>query len=223
LLVFYRLVRVGFNALFQLILRREYVGLENFPEPPYILVTNHISALDTPVLLTVCPDIIRAFAAEKHKRNPVFAPILYIMGSIWVQRGEIDRQALRKALGVLKRGEVLGIAPEGTRSRVTHALLEGKTGAAYLATRANVPVVPVALTGTQHIKHNLLRLRRTQVRAVVGKPFSLPTDRRVRNQQLREYTEVIMHRIAELLPKEYQGVYRDSVGKQGGASLSGIQ
>jgi 1-acyl-sn-glycerol-3-phosphate acyltransferase len=131
-----------------------------------------------------------------------------------VKRGEIDRQALRQARAVLERGEVLGVAPEGTRSRVTHSLQEGKTGAAYLATRANVPLVPVALTGTQHVKPNVLHLHRTQVQAVVGKPFRLPTDRHARSQQLQEYTELIMHKIAELLPEEYQGVYKDSVRRR---------
>jgi len=206
--VLYRLLHTGFEALFQLILQREVVGAENFPEPPYILATNHISALDTPILLTVCPHIIRAFAAQKHKRNPVFAPILYMAGTIWVRRGEIDRQSLREAIGVLERGEVLGIAPEGTRSRATHALLEGKMGTAYLATRANVPIVPIALTGTQHWKHNLVRLRRTCVRAVVGIPIRLPADTHARSEQLSEYTQLIMSRIAELLPEEYQGAYK---------------
>ncbi|MCJ7736690.1 MAG: 1-acyl-sn-glycerol-3-phosphate acyltransferase [Anaerolineae bacterium] len=223
MLAIYRLVRVGFNVLFQLILTRRFIGQENFPEPPYLLVTNHISALDTPILCTLCPHIIRAFVAEKHKRNPLFAPVMYMTKGIWVKRGEIDRQALRQALELLSREEVLGIAPEGTRSRVTHALLEGKTGAAYLATRANVPIVPVALIGTQCLKPNILRLRRTQVQAVVGKPFRLPENRRARSQQLQEYTELIMHKIAELLPEEYQGVYRESTRSKRTESLNPAQ
>ena len=204
----YQTIRVIINVLFDLFVQREYTGLENFPdEPPYILVTNHLSIFDTPVLLTVCPHTIRALVASKHKRNPFYAPLLVIMGSIWVRRGEVDRQALREALAVLKGGGVLGIAPEGTRARDTGALQEGKTGAAYLATRADVTIVPVALSGTENIKHNLPRLRRTPVRAVVGKPFRLPENGRVRGQKLHEYTELIMHSIAELLPEEYRGVY----------------
>ena len=223
MLALYRLIRFGFNALFLIILKREYIGRENFPEPPYLLVTNHISAFDTPVLLTLCPHIIRAFVAEKHKSNPLFAPLIYLTQSIWVKRGEIDRQALRQALDVLNRGEVLGVAPEGTRSRVTHALLEGKTGAAYLATRANVPIIPVALTGTQNVVSNILRLRRAKVQALVGKPFRLPENRRARNQQLQEYTQLIMHKIAELLPEEYQGIYRESTRAKRTQSLDPVQ
>jgi 1-acyl-sn-glycerol-3-phosphate acyltransferase len=204
----HRILRVIINVLLSLFTRREYVGLENIPaEPPYILVANHLSAFDSPLLLTVCPHTIRAFAAAKHKRNPIYAPLLVVMGSIWVRRGEVDRGALREALDVLKRGEVLGMAPEGTRARGTYALQKGKTGAAYLATRANVPIVPVGVTGTEQIKHNLPQLRRTHLRVVVGKPFYLPESGRVRGQKLHEYTDLIMHRIAELLPEEYRGVY----------------
>lgn len=203
----YHIIRAIVNVLVNLFIHREYVGLENFPEPPYIVAINHLSIFDTPVLLTVCPHTIRALTAAKHKRNPIYAPLLVIMGSIWVRRGEVDRHALREALDVLKQGGVLGLAPEGTRARGTHALQEGKTGTAYLATRADVPIVPVGLAGTERIKHNLLRLRRTYVRAVVGEPFRLPENGRVRGQKLHEYTDLIMHRIAELLPEEYRGVY----------------
>ena len=203
----YHVIRAIVNVLVNLFIRREYVGLENFPEPPYIVAINHLSVFDTPVLLTVCPHTIRALTAAKHKRNPIYAPLLVIMGSIWVRRGEVDRHALREALDVLKQGGVLGLAPEGTRARGTYALQEAKTGTAYLATRADVPIVPVGLAGTERIKDNLLRLSRTYVRAVVGEPFRLPENGRVRGQKLHEYTDLIMHRIAELLPEEYRGVY----------------
>jgi 1-acyl-sn-glycerol-3-phosphate acyltransferase len=206
--VLFRVVRVTFNVLFSLVIRRECVGLENIPdEPPYILVTNHLSVFDTPVLLTVCRHTTHALAAAKHRRNPLYAPLLALVGTIWVRRGEVDRGALQGALDVLSRGEVLGLAPEGTRARGVYALQRGKTGAAYLATRADVPIVPVGLTGTEKIKQNLPRLRRTFVRIVVGKPFRLPENGRVRGEKLRQYTDLIMHRIAELLPEEYRGVY----------------
>jgi 1-acyl-sn-glycerol-3-phosphate acyltransferase len=204
----YHIVRAIVNVLLYLLVRREYVGLENFPaEPPYILVTNHLSVFDTPLLLTACPHTIRALAAAKHRRNPVYGPLIAIMGSIWVRRGEVDRHALREALDVLRGGGALGMAPEGTRARGTYALQEGKTGPAYLATRADVPLVPVGLTGTEQIKDNLPRLRRTPVRVVVGKPFRLPESGPVRGEKLHEYTDLIMRHIAELLPEEYRGVY----------------
>lgn len=207
----YQAIRVFARIVTRLTARLECVGLENFPdEPPYLLVTNHLSAFDAPLLLSICPHTVRAFAASKHKRNPIYAPILEAGRTIWVRRGEIDRHALREALAVLERGEALGVAPEGTRARDPYALQEGKPGAAYLAARADVPIVPVGIVGTEKIKRNLPRLRRARVRIVVGKPFRLPEDGRVRGQKLQEYTDIIMYHIAELLPKEYRGVYADN-------------
>ncbi len=196
--------------LLWLIARIEIVGQENMPASgPYILVTNHVSAWDTPVLLLVCRHKIWALAGERHQRNLFFALVLGLGGSIWVQRGEVDREALRKAMAVLQRGEVLGMAPEGTRARGVYALQPGKTGAAYLATRTDVSIVPVGVTGTELIKEEIKRLRRARVRVVVGEPFRLPESGRVRGARLDEYTEIIMRRIAALLPKEYRGVYGD--------------
>jgi 1-acyl-sn-glycerol-3-phosphate acyltransferase len=204
----YRILRLIAYIITKLTARLEFVGQDNIPdEPPYLLTTNHLSAFDLPSLLWVLPHTIRAFAASKHRSNPLYAPILEAAQTIWVRRGEVDRQALREALAVLERGEVLGVSPEGTRANESHALQEAKAGAAYLATRADVPIVPVGIVGTEKIKHNLLRLRRTKVRIVVGQPFRLPESGQVRNRKLQEYTDLIMRRIAELLPEEYRGVY----------------
>jgi 1-acyl-sn-glycerol-3-phosphate acyltransferase len=197
------------KILFPLFSRRECIGVENFPsQPPYIIAINHLALFDTPLVATVCPHIVRGFVAAKHKRNVVYAAILEAAGAIWVRRGEIDRQALRKALDVLKCGEeALGIAPEGTRARGPYALQEAKTGTAYLAARADVPIVPVGITGTEKVKRNFPRLRSTDIRIVIGKPFRLPESGYIRGAKLREYTDLIMQRIAELLPEEYRGVY----------------
>ncbi len=204
----YRILRIIAFIVTKLTTRVEIIGAENVPdEPPYLLVTNHLSALDVPVLSLVTPHPVRAFAASKHKSNLLFSTVLEAAQAIWVRRGEVDRQALREALAVLERGEVLGVAPEGTRAAESHALQPAKAGAAYIATRANVSIVPVGVAGTEKIKHDLLRLRRTPVRVVVGEPFRLPEAGHVRSKKLHEYTDLIMHRIAELLPPEYRGVY----------------
>ncbi len=210
----YRILRVIAIIVTKLTTRLELIGVENIPpDPPYLLATNHLSALDIPLLASIFPHAVRALAAIEHRSNPLYAPILAASGAIWVRRGEVDRQALREALTVLERGEVLGIAPEGTRSDTSHALQEGKAGAAYVATRADVPIVPVGIAGTEKIKSNLLscpscfRLRRPKVRVAIGEPFRLPESDRVRGQKLQEYTDLIMYSIASLLPERYRGVY----------------
>jgi 1-acyl-sn-glycerol-3-phosphate acyltransferase len=207
--VTYAILRVVARAIASLTTRLEVEGLERLPDgPPYILVTNHLSVFDLPLLLFVLPHRIRAFAASKHRSNPLYGPLLEIADTIWVRRGEIDRQALRKAMAVLERGEAVGVAPEGTRSKETHALQRAKAGAAYIATRADVPIVPAGITGTEKISHGLRRLRRPRVRIIFGEPFRLPEAGHVRSQKLQEYTDLIMHRIAALLPEVYRGVYR---------------
>lgn len=204
----YRVLRIIALVITKLTTRLELVGGENVPdEPPYLLATNHLSAFDLPMLLFVFPHTIRPFAASKHKSNLLFRPILDAADTIWVRRGEIDRQALREALAVLERGEVLGVAPEGTRADESHALQRAKAGTAYIATRADALIVPVGIAGTEKIKHNLLSLHRTPVRVAVGEPFRLPESGHVRSKKLHEYTDLLMHRIAELLPVEYRGVY----------------
>ena len=195
----------------QLVTCLDCSGLELVPaSPPYIIVSNHLSTFDAMVLGGIFPDTIRPFGAAKTRRHPIFRPILEIAGVIWVRRGEADRGALRRALAVLERGEGLGVAPEGTRARGNYALQQAKAGIAYLATRADVPIVPVAIAGVEHIKRNLPRLRRTAVSVKVGQPIRLPESGRVERAKLDEYTDLIMRRIAGLLPECYQGVYAEA-------------
>ncbi len=204
----YPILRVIAIILTRLTTRTHVIGAENIPsDPPYILATNHLSAFDIPLLAATFPHAVRALAAIEHQSNPLFAPILVGSGAIWVRREEVDRQALRKALAVLERGEVLGIAPEGTRADTSHALQEGKAGAAYVATRADALIVPVGIAGSEKIRRSLLRLHRPKVRVAIGEPFRLPESGHIRSEKLHQYTDIIMHRIAELLPEKYRGIY----------------
>lgn len=204
----YHIMRAIAIVVAKITTRAEVIGRDNIPSnPPYLLATNHLSAFDIPLLSSVFPHAVRALAAIEHRSNPLYAPILEASGAIWVRRGEVDRHALRESLAVLERGEVLGVAPEGTRADESHALQEGKAGAAYVATRADVPIVPVGIAGTEKIKSGLVRLRRPRVRVAIGEPFRLPESGHVRSEKLHEFTEIIMRRIAELLPEQYRGVY----------------
>jgi 1-acyl-sn-glycerol-3-phosphate acyltransferase len=132
--------------------------------------------------------------------------------AVWLDRYEADFRTLRIVLKRLKKGEILGMAPEGTRSE-TEALVMGKPGAAYLAAKANVPIIPVGLTGTEDrvVKYRLRHLRRLDINIRIGEPFYLPPmDRKNRDEYLDQSTEEIMCRIAELLPPQYRGVYADA-------------
>ena len=208
----YAVVR-GFVRLAVWLLTRTTIhGLENLPTTgPYIVVTNHLSAIDPPLILASIPACITVFAADTHRHEFIVGGLMDKLGAIWVRRGEMDRKALHSALDVLNVGGIIGFAPEGTRSK-TGGLQQGKIGAAYLANRTGVPLVPVALAGTEVGLPSLLRLGRPRLNVTIGKPFYLP-DRNLHagKQQLQAHTELIMRTLAAMLPENLRGIYRDGV------------
>ncbi len=207
--MYYRIVKSIIGAILKLLAHIEIVGVENVPpRGPYIVICNHLSIFDPPLLLIALPVQVTVLAASKYRHHPLFAPLLSSMGAIYVRRGEVDRRALRACLDTLRKGGIIGMAPEGTRSP-TGALQKGRTGVAYLASRTGVPILPVAVTGTEKMPAGLKRLRRGRVKVVIGEPFTLPaTGRKARGKQLKEFTDLIMHRLADMLPEEYRGIYR---------------
>jgi len=108
---------------------------ENLPEQGGVLITtNHLSRLDTPILLAITDrnDLV-AIVAKKYREKPFFKWILEKVGTmVWMDRKETDFSAMRDTIEQLRAGAMVGIAPEGTRSRESTGLLEGKPGAALL-------------------------------------------------------------------------------------------
>jgi 1-acyl-sn-glycerol-3-phosphate acyltransferase len=205
---FHRLVRFTAGLVLKCVARLHVEGLENIPAGGVIGVTNHLSSFDPLPVLAVFPiRPVTIFAAVEHRHDFIAGWALDRLGAIWIDREEPGRDALRIALNELKSGTAMGIAPEGTRSK-TGALQKGKTGAAYLATRAGVPVLPSVVWGTEQIKRNLRRLKRTDVYLRLGQPITFP-DERADAKKLEEYTEHIMRAMASLLPPEYWGAYAD--------------
>ncbi|PID85930.1 MAG: hypothetical protein CSB13_05535 [Chloroflexi bacterium] len=208
----YRLIKFAMNIVRLILLARIQVnGRENIPERPYIVVINHTSTVDTPVLLLTFPiQQWRFFAVEKWKYHPIFGPVMAWLGAIYIARGDADRQAIRLAVQSIEAGTVFGLAPEGTRSRQGQ-LMAAKDGAAYLASRANVPILPVGLVNCDTIFSNFTQLKSTEVNVNIGKPFMLPNiGHRVRARDLPAYTHYIMIHIAAQLPQRYHGIYADS-------------
>lgn len=203
----YWLIHHFFRFVGWVLLKQEVVGLHHLPATgPYLVVVNHLSIADPPMVFINIKQKMVMFAADKWARVPGIRQLAEAVGVIWVARGEADLTAIKAALNVLKSGGIMGMAPEGTRSR-TGALQAAKTGAAYLADRAGVPIVPIAITGTEAFQANLKRWRRTPVRFVVGAPFHLPPNGRAKGEALEAYTTLIMGRLAALLPPAYRGVY----------------
>ena len=137
MLITHRISRWIFELAYSLLSHRDIRGVENIPSgPPYIVVANHLSYFDAPLLFTILKvEKITGWAAEKYQHHPLYGPFVSLHGGVFIQRGKVDRQALDTAMDRLQNGYVFGIAPEGTRSN-TGALARGKTGAAYLANEA---------------------------------------------------------------------------------------
>jgi 1-acyl-sn-glycerol-3-phosphate acyltransferase len=208
--LYYRFLRAIVRFVFKIFTDWEIAGLENVPpDGPFIAVSNHTHWLDPSLLLGSMPRRIWPLVADKWRRRPVIGQLMASAGAIFVLRGEVDRRALRRAMAVLEQGRVLGIAPEGTRSK-TGAMQRGRGGAAYIACLMGVPLLPVGIIGVEKALMELRRLRRPRVKVVIGRPFTLPplpNKASSRSKRLRGYTTQVMQRIAELLPEEYQGLY----------------
>lgn len=205
------------NVLVQLFIRLaarvEIDGLENAPrQGGFIVASNHLGRLDVPLAyIFLGRDDITLMVAEKYHKYAIFRWFVKHLDAMWVDRFNADFNVLREALSRLKRGGVLVIAPEGTRSK-TEALLEAKPGSSYLAAKAGVPILPVALTGTEDrlVVQQLKRLRRPRLHVQVGRPFQLPPIQvQEREQAIQRYTDEIMCQIAALLPPEKRGFYAD--------------
>ncbi|HSF81150.1 MAG TPA: lysophospholipid acyltransferase family protein [Anaerolineales bacterium] len=206
-----KLIRAIARLLFKLFARLEVTGLENVPtQGGCILAVNHLGRLDPPLVFAMLDrDDVTSLVADKYLHHPFFRWIVNAVNGIWINREEADFNALRAARSFLLAGGVLGIAPEGTRSH-TGALIAAKTGVAYLADKAGVPIVPVAISGTEKAVRELLRLRRQSIKIRFGKPMRLPPlERGDRTAALQRNTDEIMCQIAAMLPPQYRGVYAD--------------
>lgn len=200
-----------FTFLMHILYRYHAEGLENIPSSgPTILVVNHLHIFDPGVVMPLVSRRIVTLAADKWQHHFLFGRMLRWAGVIFVRRGEVDRVALRACLDVLKRGGVLAIAPEGTRSRAG-ALQRAKPGIAYLATRTNAVLVPIAHWGVERLS-DWKRLKRPECRVVIGRPFRLvPTQGKLTTAQLQELADAIMIQHGRLLPPSYRGVYAEQI------------
>jgi len=209
--IFHNLFCCVFRVLFFLLTRVRVYGRKNIPtKGGYIAAANHLSIIEVPLAYCLLNRYdVTGLVAKNHQKNPFFRFIINNMDGIWLNREEIDTRALKAARDHLNGGGVLGVAPEGTRSD-TGALLQAKTGIAFLADQADAPILPVAVSGTWQITSEILTLRRPVIKVNIGEPFSLPkVDRKERDKDLRRNTDEIMCQLAALLPPENRGVYAD--------------
>jgi len=172
------------------IYRFDIKGLEHFPKTGGVLVcSNHIDALDPPVVGITAPRPVHFMAKEELFNMPILKPLLPKLNAFPVKRGLSDREALRKALSLLKNGDVMGLFPEGTRSK-DGKLGKGFSGAGFFALKGEADVVPCAIIGPYKPFKRL--------KVVYGKPIVMQPYRD-RKASADEVTLVIMDEIQKLL------------------------
>ena len=204
---FYYVCRALVRTFFRLT-RCEFEGIEHIPpQGPVLVVANHLSLADPPLLGVMLGRKVVFMAKKELFRFRVIGCFIGGLGAFPVHRGRLDRKALRWSLELLGKGEALVIFPEGMRSR-SGQLEPAFSGITLIALKSCVPIVPIGISGTEELKR-FWQLKCPQIRVNIGEPFTLPSvDGKLNRAELTELTDVVMRRVAGLLPVEYRGYYR---------------
>ncbi len=190
---YYTFFRMLFRIFFGVFYRWRVIGAENVPsDGAVILCANHISNLDPPLLGCGIERQVHFMAKEELFKIPVISFLITKFGAFPVKRGAGDRAAIRTTLKILEEGKILGIFPEGTRSK-TGEVGQGHSGIAMFALKSDAQVIPVAIVGP-------FRLFRP-VTIVYGKPIDLSVYKEGKpgSETMKEVTEIIMQHIRQLI------------------------
>jgi 1-acyl-sn-glycerol-3-phosphate acyltransferase len=192
-------------------------GIENVPRTGgAILVSNHLNNADPCIIPGALNRRVVTMAKKEMFKWPVISLLFRMFGAFPVDRQGADLAALREAQRVVNEGFLLLMFPEGTRAR-DRQLGSGYPGAALVAYRTGAPMIPVAVTGTEHFSWPWLFVRpflgpRVTIR--FGEPFYPPAAQRITTQAAREATDDMMVHVAELLPPAYRGSYAEEVERR---------
>jgi 1-acyl-sn-glycerol-3-phosphate acyltransferase len=209
----HKVFRFILRLILLLVARVEIVGFENLPAGGLVIAANHIGRLDAALAYYILdrPDIIMV-VAEKYEKYAFYRWLVRLTNGMFIDRYNADIGAIRETLRRLQQGQVFTITPEGTRSKSGN-LIEARPGAIYMAWKAGVPVIPVALTGTEDavVVDRLKHFRRLAIKVVAGPAFTLPHEVKGKDRDavMQKFTDEVMCRIAVLLPEERRGFYAD--------------
>ena len=198
----YRISRLLLEVLLRFLFRIRFFGRKNIPEPPYLIVSNHASYLDPPMVGVACKKYSVDFMAKKEMFDaPVLGAWTRSVGCIPVDRDAAGVKAMKEALRRLKKKRVVAIFPEGRRSD-DGSLQEAKRGVGFLVAKARVPVVPVYIDGSAAAmpKEGHIRFK-ARIDAYIGRPIlfdELSFEEKDGKTDYEAITAAIMERIAGL-------------------------
>jgi len=191
--MFYRILAIVLRCLFKLFFK--VIGIDNVPrDGALILAANHMSNFDPPFLGAYSPRPVHFMAKIELFQNKIFANIISALYAFPVKRGAADKNAIKTATTLLKGNKVLGIFPEGTRSK-TGEVGKGEVGVALLAGMTKAAVVPVAIMGTNKMLSEEEKF--PKLKLIFGKPIKFEGDRKNR-EELEAFSDKIIEEIKKL-------------------------
>jgi len=201
------------RGLFRIACKLDIEDLKKLPKDgPAILVMNHINFLEAPFFATfLASPKLAALSKKENLSSPAYRYFTSIWNAIPIDRGGVDTESFNRCLAWVGGGGVLGLAPEGTRSK-TGVLQQGKAGVALLAQKAGAPVWPIAHWGAENFWSNLKAFRRTPIHLRVGEPYLIEPAGSMTKTIRQEVADEIMKSIATMMPEQYHGVYAGTTG-----------
>lgn len=191
-------VKTIFKIFFGIFYKVRLVNKENVPKTgAAILCCNHIGELDMFFIAFSLRRLVHYMAKEELFRNPISSWFFYSVGAFPIKRGTGDIGSIKTVLRMLKEGHIVGILPEGTRTRgKDRSEIKVKSGAAMLAIKGNVPIIPVGVKATYRLF--------STVRVVYGEPYYLKTEegRKYTSEELTEFSNEIMDKVYSLLEEK---------------------
>ncbi|MGI8926752.1 MAG: lysophospholipid acyltransferase family protein [Tepidiformaceae bacterium] len=200
------------RTVLTVVARWKVTGRERVPrEGALIVVANHLNNIDPPVLAAAIARRRVRFMAKIELFKWPFGLFPRLYGAFPVRRFESDVGAMLTAERLLKRGEVLGMFPEGTRSRSGY-VGRPHSGTAMIALRSGATLLPCAVAGTEQLGNPFNVFRQPRISVTIGEPIAVAAVRRPSEAEVRELTARVFAAITAMLPAKYLPTYTEVEG-----------